>query len=86
MPTISDFLGIAIRMDYDDHNPPHFHAVYGEYEAQIAIDSFEILEGGLPRRARQLVREWAQLHRTELLENWRRALQHDELNRIDPLE
>lgn len=33
MPTISMFYGIVIRMYYDDHNPPHFHAFFGEYEA-----------------------------------------------------
>ncbi|MEZ5366285.1 MAG: DUF4160 domain-containing protein [Bryobacterales bacterium] len=86
MPTISVFLGIVIRMYFDDHNPPHFHAVYGEHEAQIGIETLDILEGGLPRRAASLVREWAEIHRAELRENWARAVAHDELQRIDPLD
>ena len=86
MPTISVFLGIVIRMYFDDHNPPHFHALYGEHEAQIAIETLEILEGELPRRATVLVKEWAQLHQGELRENWRRAVGHFQLEKIDPLE
>jgi hypothetical protein len=73
-------------MYYDDHNPPHFHAIYGDHEAQIAIDSLEILEGELPRRAGALVHEWAQLHQAELRQNWRRLVDHDELKRVDPLD
>jgi len=35
--TISEFFGILIRMYWDDHPPPHFHALYGEHEAQYNI-------------------------------------------------
>ena len=55
MPTISKFFGIAIRMYYDDHAPPHFHAYYQEHEAKIAINSLELVSGYLPRRALPLV-------------------------------
>ena len=48
MPQISRFFGIIISMYFDDHNPPHFHAKYGEFEALISIDNFSILEGDLP--------------------------------------
>jgi hypothetical protein len=51
MPTISEFFGILIRMYYDDHNPPHFHAYYGGHEAIISIETLEIMEGSLPKRA-----------------------------------
>lgn len=51
MPTISWFYGIAIRMFYVDHPPPHFQAVYGEHEANIAIASGEVISGHLPRNA-----------------------------------
>jgi hypothetical protein len=51
MPTISWFYGIAIRMYVKDHPPPHFQAVYGEYEANVAIDTGEVIEGALPRAA-----------------------------------
>jgi hypothetical protein len=86
MPTISEFFGILIRMYYDDHNPPHFHAYYGAHEAIIAIDTLEVLDGNLPHRARAMVVEWAREHRFELADDWRLAELHYPLNRIEPLE
>lgn len=86
MPTISEFFGILIRMYYDDHNPPHFHAYYGEHEAIIAIDTLEVMEGSLPKRAKALVVEWAVEHRKELLNDWKLAEAHQPLNTIAPLE
>ena len=59
MPTISSFFGIAIRMCFDDHGAPHFHAHYGEYDAKITIDTMEVVAGELPRRALAMVLEWA---------------------------
>ena len=56
MPTVSSFYGILIRMFYNDHPPPHFHARYGEYEATIEIRSMAIIEGELPQRALNLAR------------------------------
>ena len=66
MPTLSIFFGIVIRMYYDDHPPPHFHAIYGAHEAKIGIETLELIEGKLPRRALGLVLDWAELHRQEL--------------------
>ncbi|QEA40078.1 DUF4160 domain-containing protein [Pistricoccus aurantiacus] len=86
MPTISAFFGILIRMYYDDHNPPHFHAYYGEYEAIITIQTLELMEGKLPRRALAMVVEWAVEHREQLMEDWALAEQHRPLNKIEPLE
>ena len=86
MPTLSVFFGIVIRMYFDDHPPPHFHAVYAEYEAKIAIDALEVIEGWLPRRALGLVLDWAELHREELRDNWSRGREHHPLNPIPPLE
>jgi len=71
MPTISTFYGILIRMFFNDRAPPHFHARYGEFEATIEIDTLAIIEGQLPRRALNLVYEWARIQREELHENWR---------------
>lgn len=56
MPTISLFYGIVIRMYFNDHAPPHFHARYGEDEATIEIDTFSVLAAALPSRALDLVR------------------------------
>jgi hypothetical protein len=85
MPEISRFLGIVIGMFYSEHGVPHFHAVYGEHEVSIEIDSGEVF-GEFPPRALQLVLEWAELHRAELLENWELARQGQPLRRIAPLE
>ena len=86
MPRISRFFGIVIAMYNNDHNPPHFHAVYAEYEAEISIQTLDVLAGGLPRRALAIVLEWALLHRTELRDNWRIAQQGKTPRQIAPLE
>jgi hypothetical protein len=72
VPTISRFYGIVIRMYFADHAPPHFHAVYAG-KAVIVIATSEILRGGLPDRALRMVREWASMHRDELIANWERT-------------
>lgn len=59
MPTICEFFGIVIRMYYDDHNPPHFHAYYGGEQAIFSIETLELMEGSLSRRAKAMVLEWA---------------------------
>jgi hypothetical protein len=69
MPTISAFYGILIQMFWQDHAPPHFHALYGEFEALIDIRTLEVMRGSLPRRALALVREWATLHHNKLMED-----------------
>jgi hypothetical protein len=86
MPTISRFYGITIRMYFDEHPPPHFHAYYGDDAAKIDIDTLEISEGRLRHRTLSLVREWAADHRDELNENWRRAEGHLPLMEIPPLD
>jgi hypothetical protein len=86
MPEISRFFGIIIKMYYREHNPPHFHAEYQNYKAEYDIKTFEIIEGKLPKRANALVLEWASEHRAELLEDWKRAKEQKELNKIEPLK
>ena len=86
MPTISTFFGITIRMYFDEHGPPHFHAYYGGESAAFVIDSLEVMSGKLSRRALVMVLEWAMEHRPELRENWARAESHEPLQRIDPLQ
>lgn len=85
VPRISAFYGIVITMYYRDHEPPHFHAVYGEHQAQIVIATLEPLFGELPSRALRLVREWAELHRAELEANWVKARARESLDTIPPL-
>ena len=85
MPEICRFLGIIIRMYYRDHAPPHFHAEYGEYEIIVEITT-GIVSGKCPRRALNAVLEWYELHKEELLEDWKLAEQRKPLNLIEPLE
>lgn len=85
MPEISRFYGIIIRMYFQDHNPPHFHALYQGYKAEYAIKTLDILTGSMPPRAHAMILEWASLHKKELLENWEKASQPEPLNQIEPL-
>ena len=72
-------------MFYDEHNPPHFHAQYGEYNCCIDISTLGVVEGYLPARALGLVIEWAIQHKEELLNNWRHIEQQQPISRIAPL-
>jgi hypothetical protein len=73
-------------MYFREHAPPHFHAIYGEEDVSIRIDTLEVLEGRLGRRALSLVLDWAEIHRAELLANWNAAQEHRPLKDIAPLE
>ena len=86
MPEVSRFFGIVIRFYYNDHEPAHFHAAYGEHEALFEIDSLSVLRGELPRRALAMVLEWAVLHRVELRMNWDNARQGVPPVSIAPLD
>jgi hypothetical protein len=85
VPEISRFFGIVIKMFFDGHNPPHFHAFYGEHEVLIDIHHLAVFAGALPPRALGLVIEWATLHQRELLDDWTRARGKQSLERIEPL-
>ncbi|HAU0031598.1 TPA: DUF4160 domain-containing protein [Legionella pneumophila] len=86
MPTISMFYGILIQMFWNDHAPPHFHACYGEYKGIIDINTLRMLEGDLPRRALNLILDWAELHQQELLLDWDLCTQKQMPNKIEPLK
>jgi len=86
MPEVSRFFGIVIRMYFDDHNPPHFHAMYAGDEARVGIEPIAILEGALPNRAASMVFEWAALHQAELMQNWSRLHSAQPVEKIKPLE
>lgn len=85
MPEISRFYGIIITMFINEHNPPHFHVEYQDYKAMITIED-GIIIGALPRRALNLVYEWLDLHKDELLENWKRIESNQSLQKIEPLK
>jgi len=85
MPEISRFLGIVISIYYNEHNPPHFHAEYGEFQITVEIES-GIVNGKFPRRALNAVLEWFVLHKEELMQDWELSLKGKPLNKIKPLE
>lgn len=85
MPEISRFLGIVIRMFPSEHNPPHFHAIYNDFEAQFSIDPLEMLEGNLPPRIHGIVIEWASFHQKELMANWIKLRNEQPIKKIKPL-
>lgn len=85
MPEISRFYGMIIAMYYNEHYPPHFHVKYGEFKAEIEIQTLTLINGVLPKRAKALILEWADEHRYELMEDWELARQKNELRVIEPL-
>jgi len=86
MPEISRFYGIIITMYFFDHDPAHFHARYGDHEAEFGIDPIVLLAGWLPRRAMGLVMDWAELHQNELLVNWQRRNDSGGMQKVQPLQ
>jgi hypothetical protein len=86
MPTIAYFLGIAVRMFFNDHDPPHFHVRYQQFRARVRIADGEIIDGRLPPTAMRLVKEWTELRRHALMQNWVAARTDGRLERIEGLE
>lgn len=89
MPTLSVFYGIIVKMYYFDnqqHHVPHIHAEYGDSRAVFDINDGEILAGELPKNKRKLVEAWIEIHREDLMANWRLAVTGQEIFRIDPLK
>ncbi len=85
MPELSRFLGIVIFMNFNDHNPPHFHAKYGDFQMTVEIES-GIVNGTFPKRALSLVLEWYEQHKIELLDDWNSMKATGEFKKINPLE
>ena len=83
MPTVARFYGIVIKLYFQDHGTPHFHAQYAEFNGVFGIDSLEMIEGDLPIRAQRLVREWAALYRSDLRLMWD-TQEFRELPGLDP--
>jgi hypothetical protein len=89
MPIISMFYGIIVYMylyDTKRHNKPHFHVEYAEHTAVISIDGGEILEGSLPPNKMKLVAAWAEIHREDLMADWKLAVNGQPAAAIKPLE
>ena len=87
MPTISRFYGIVILMYFkNEHNPPHFHVKYNEFLAAFSISDLRLIDGKLPNRVKNMVLEWADMHRDELMDNWNKLQATGEFSPIEPLE
>lgn len=86
MPTISRFYGITIAMFFDDHGFPDFHARHADGAAKIRIDRVEVIDSNLEKRQLRLILAWAELHQSELLENWHRARLGERMSNIEPLQ
>ena len=84
MPEICRFYGIAITMNFNDHNPPHFHATYQDYEISVDIKT-GVVNGTMSKRALKMIFEWLELYKEELLEDWQLAQDRKTLLKIDPL-
>ena len=84
MLIIARFYGLIIKMFFrnKEHNPPHFHALYGEYMGEFDIRTLEMIQGDLPVRAISIVKEWAEIHQKELLEMWNTQ----NIKKLPPLE
>ena len=85
MPELSRFLGIVIGIFPREHPPPHFHAVYAEYQITVDIQS-GVVHGNFPKRALRLVLEWLDLHKDEILEDWDLIQNGHSAKKIAPLE
>lgn len=85
MPELCCFLGIIIAMFGDDHNPPHFHVRYGDFEAIITIRD-GVVKGEMPRKVLRDVFTWMELHQDELDMNWQRLQKGKDVIKIEPLK
>lgn len=83
MPEICRFYGIVIRMFFKpkEHDPSHIHATYGEYVGVFDLTTSRMTEGDLPTKAQELVKEWIQLNRVQLIEMW----DTQKLSKLPPL-
>ena len=83
MPEISRFYGIVIKMFFKpkEHEPSHIHALYGEYLGVFNLKTMERIDGDLPRKAQELVKEWLNLHQNELQDMW----ENQTIRKLPPL-
>ncbi|MCQ2351376.1 MAG: DUF4160 domain-containing protein [Paludibacteraceae bacterium] len=85
MPEISRFYGIIVNLFWRDHNPPHIHFVYGQYECSISILD-RVVDGQAPAKVIAKVNDWIDIHESEILSLWERAKKGDEIGKIEPLK
>ncbi|MFA6925297.1 MAG: DUF4160 domain-containing protein [Bacteroidales bacterium] len=88
MPTISMFFGLIIRMYYAprEHHPPHIHVYFQDNKVTINIVDCEVLEGEIPSRQLRLIQAWIEIHRDELLADWKLCQNGEKPFKIQPLK
>ena len=84
MPVLSTFYGIVVYINFRDHSPPHFHVRYGDDEVSVEIHTGKV-KGEMSKRALQMVFEWMDIHKLELINAWNNAEKSQTINKIDPL-
>jgi hypothetical protein len=82
MPTVAIVEGVRIRFYADEHPPPHFHAVFAEFTAQITIEDLRVLKGSLPPAKLAIVRAWAETRRDVLRRTWNVAIAQEKPEKI----
>ncbi len=84
MPVISRFHGIVIKMYLrrKEHNPPHIHAIYGEYIGMFSLSDGEMFEGDIPSKEQKLIRSFTLEYKEELLKMW----ETQQFTTLEPLE
>ncbi|MCX5494330.1 DUF4160 domain-containing protein [Kaistia dalseonensis] len=70
MPTIAIVDGVRIVLYPKDHLPPHLHAIFAGFEAQISIATGDTLQGSLPRDKAKSIRAWLLAHQGEVAHIW----------------
>jgi Domain of unknown function (DUF4160) len=85
MPAISIFFGIVIRMFYNDHEPPHFHAEYQGQRGKFDSKGKMLVGSNQSKTALRLIKQWANQHEAEIRANWRRMKAGKPLETIEPL-
>ena len=85
MPIISAFYGIVIRMFYREHEPAHFHAEHAGHRAKFDFSGTLVAGEMKSRKARERIRQWAQLHGAQLETNWEKMKAGQPLESIEPL-
>jgi len=88
MPSLSTFYGIIVYMYFMDnkqHNMPHIHVKYQEYEVVVSIPKGDVLEGSIPSSKMKLLQAWMEIHKDELVADWELAVSGEKPYKIEPL-
>jgi hypothetical protein len=83
MPVVAIVDGVLIMFFFNDHDPPHFHVRYGDFQAKVSIATLKFIDGDLPRNKRRRVLEWASEHQEALSATWKAVRSRQKPGRIE---